>query len=280
MRFVEVADRVYVLRYPILDVNSTLIVGDGEALLVDTLATGRQAADLGEAARAITSFPWALVNTHHHFDHCFGNAALADPIRPVWAHEEANRLLLETAEAQRAEWIARWSESDPVHAEDLARVEVRGASDTFAQDIPLDLGGRLVHLRHLGHGHTAGDIVVHVPDAGVVVAGDLVEESAAPSYGDDSYPLHWPETVAALLRLDPLTTIVPGHGAPVDPAFVKAQHEDLTTVEWTLREAYGDGAPVEDAVRAVLEKSSLALTDTAARSAVRRAYADLSGTTS
>ncbi|GAB7037322.1 MBL fold metallo-hydrolase [Catenuloplanes niger JCM 9533] len=276
MRFVEVADRVYVLRYPMLDVNSTLIVGDGEALLVDTLATGRQAADLGEAARAITSFPWAVVNTHHHFDHAFGNAALADAMRPVWAHEEANRLLLATAEEQRAAWIARWSESDPVHAADLARVEVRGATDTFAQEIPLDLGGRLVHLKHLGHGHTAGDIVVHVPDAGVVIAGDLVEESAPPSYGDDSYPLQWPETVAALLRLDPLITIVPGHGAPVTPDFVKAQHEELATVEWTLREAYGDGAPVEDAARAVLAKTTLGLTEESALAAARRAYASLS----
>lgn len=278
MRFVEVADRVFVLRYPILDINSTLIVGDGEALLVDTLATGRQAADLGEAARAITSFPWALVNTHHHFDHCFGNAALADSARPVWAHEEANRLLLATAEAQRAEWIARWTESDPVHAQDLARVEIRGASDTFAQEIPLDLGGRLIHLRHLGRGHTAGDIVVQVPDAGLVVAGDLVEQSAPPSYGDDSYPLHWPETVAALLRLDPLTVVVPGHGAPVDAAFVKAQHEELAGVEWALRDAYGDGAAVEDAARAVLDKTALGLTPEAALTAARRAYADLSGT--
>jgi glyoxylase-like metal-dependent hydrolase (beta-lactamase superfamily II) len=278
VRFVEVADRVFVLRYPILDINSTLIVGDGEALLVDTLATGRQANDLGEAARAITSFPWALVNTHHHFDHCFGNAALADSARPIWAHEEANRLLLDTAEAQRAAWIARWTDTDPVHAQDLATVEIRGATDTFAQEIPLDLGGRLIHLKHLGRGHTAGDIIVQVPDAGLVVAGDLIEESATPSYGDDSYPLHWPETVAALLRLDPLTVVIPGHGAPVDADFVKAQHEELTTIEWALRDAYGDGARAEEAAEALRTKTSLGLTPEAALTAARRAYADLNGT--
>jgi hypothetical protein len=41
--WVEVADRVFVLRYPVLDVNSTLVVGDGAALLVDTLSSARQA---------------------------------------------------------------------------------------------------------------------------------------------------------------------------------------------------------------------------------------------
>ena len=73
-RFVEVADRVHVLRDPLLHVNVTLVVGDGAALLVDTLSTAGQARELAEAARAVTPHPWTIVNTHHHFDHCFGNA--------------------------------------------------------------------------------------------------------------------------------------------------------------------------------------------------------------
>ena len=39
-----------------------------------------------------------------------------------------------------------------------------------------------------GRGHTNGDLVVRVPDADVVYAGDLVEESAAPAFGSDCYP--------------------------------------------------------------------------------------------
>ncbi len=41
-RFVEVADRVLVLREPVLAVNVTLVLGDGAALLVDTLSTAGQ----------------------------------------------------------------------------------------------------------------------------------------------------------------------------------------------------------------------------------------------
>ena len=41
--FVEVAAGVHVLRYPVLDVNAVLVVGEGEALLVDTLSTAAQA---------------------------------------------------------------------------------------------------------------------------------------------------------------------------------------------------------------------------------------------
>lgn len=75
--FVEVADRVLVLREPLLAVNVTLVLGEGQALLVDTLSTVGQAVELAEAVRAVTADPLTLVNTHHHFDHCFGNATLA-----------------------------------------------------------------------------------------------------------------------------------------------------------------------------------------------------------
>ncbi|NHW88014.1 MBL fold metallo-hydrolase, partial [Escherichia coli] len=53
--FVEVADRVFVLREPALAVNVTLVLGDGAALLVDTLSTAGQAADLAVAVRAVTT---------------------------------------------------------------------------------------------------------------------------------------------------------------------------------------------------------------------------------
>ena len=40
--FVEVATGVYVLRYPVLDVNAVLVTGDGEAMLIDTLSTAER----------------------------------------------------------------------------------------------------------------------------------------------------------------------------------------------------------------------------------------------
>ena len=37
------------------------------------------------------------------------------------------------------------------------------------------LGNRRVDLMHLGRAHTAGDIVIHVPDQNVMFTGDIVE---------------------------------------------------------------------------------------------------------
>jgi glyoxylase-like metal-dependent hydrolase (beta-lactamase superfamily II) len=73
-----------------------------------------------------------------------------------------------------------------------------------------------------------------VPDAQVLVMGDLIEESASPVYGLDSFPLDWPATVA---EIEPMlsgdSVVVPGHGAVVDRGFVRRQAEDLTRVATT-----------------------------------------------
>ncbi len=104
-----------------------------------------------------------------------------------------------------------------------------------------------MQLRHLGLGHTDHDLVIAVPDAGVVFAGDLVEQGAPPDFGD-SHPEHWPSTVDALLALDPIT-VVPGHGGPVDHAFVRTQHAELTQLAVACREYRTGRASWDQAVR-------------------------------
>lgn len=270
-RFVEVAREVYLLRYPVLDVNVTLVVGDGEALLVDTLSTDAQARELADAARAVTGYPWTLVNTHHHFDHCFGNAVLAAGGRPVWGQEEAAALLAEQAARLQRQWYAQFAPSQPELAAGLAAVRVLPPDHTVHQQATVRLGDRLVLLRHLGRGHTAGDLVVQVPDADLLVAGDLVEQSGPPAF-EDAYPLEWPETVAALLRLaGPDTTVVPGHGTPVDREFVAAQHRDLAALAWLIRDGDAAGAPAEAVAATAPFGPEAALT------AAQRGYAELAG---
>ena len=113
----------------------------------------------------------------------------------------------------------------------------------------IDLGDRLVELLHPGRGHTDGDLVVVVPDARLVCAGDLVEESDTPWIGEDSFPLEWPGTLdVALGVIPPGTVVVPGHGVPVDRAFVEAQRMELATVADQVRALAASGVAVDDAV--------------------------------
>ena len=64
---------------------------------------------------------------------------------------------------------------------------------------------------------------------------------------------------------------MPGHGAVVDAAFVRAQHAELTALEWLIRDGHADGAPAAD----VAAKAPFG--PAVARVAVDRGYAELSG---
>jgi glyoxylase-like metal-dependent hydrolase (beta-lactamase superfamily II) len=264
----EVADRVLVWRQPVLDVNAVLVVGDAGALVVDTLSTPSQAGELAEAVRRVTSLPWRVVNTHHHFDHCFGNAVLApDDGTEIWAHTECvarfdRWTAVDGGEARVAEIASEYGTAMP----DVADVTLKGPNRAVSGEVTLDLGARTVRLRHLGRAHTDNDLVAVVEDANVVLAGDIVENGAPPSF-DDSWPLEWAGTVATLIELAP-ATVVPGHGGVMTLDDVAAQHADLTALEWACRQGWHGQAPPEEVAKGAPFGSLLA---------VQRAYAFLDG---
>ena len=226
-RWVEVGDGVLARRHAELDLTTGLVLGDERALVVDTRGDARQGAELAAAVRAVTALPVLVVVTHAHFDHCFGTGAFLPC--PVFAHPRCPATLAATAAAQRAEWTGYYRDhGDDVTAEALAATEPPLPDHPVDPDATLDLGGRAVALLHPGRGHTDHDVVVHVPDAAVVFAGDLVEQGAPPDL-TDAVVGEWPATLDVLLALHP-AVVVPGHGDPVDPAFVTAQRAELAEV--------------------------------------------------
>ncbi|MHB8452824.1 MAG: MBL fold metallo-hydrolase [Mycobacteriales bacterium] len=248
--WLEVADRVLVRAHEFCAVNVGLVVGDGQALLVDTLATPSQVADLLAAVRRVTAAPLVAVNTHAHFDHCFGNGALGDAA-PIWAHRGCAADLVATGEVQRraaAGWLRQ--RGDELLATELEGVGIRLPTDLVDGITTIVVGGRTVVLRHLGLGHTDHDLVVEVVDAGVIFAGDLVEEGGPPAF-EDAYPLDWPVTNRALLKLVK-GPVVPGHGRVVDAAFVRAQTEELAELARGVTGApRAVGGPFDEATRRV-----------------------------
>ena len=235
--FVEVGDRCWVARHEVADVNVGLIGGSAGLLVVDTHSSSASARRVIEQVRALGAGEVVgVVNTHAHWDHVLGNAAFRSTYvgAPIVAHEEAalsvgdraKELLVEAAE----------------HL-DVSDTEVAVPDQTFSSAKVVDLGDRIVEIVHPGRGHTGGDAVVRVGDADVFFAGDLVEESGGPAFGDDCYPLEWPATldmVASLLT--PATVVVPGHGNPVDRDFVLDQRGSIGILAETIRELAGRGA--------------------------------------
>lgn len=222
MRWIELGGGVFARRYEHLDQTLGLVVGGERCLVVDTGGDEVHGAEFAAAIREITTVPWLVVLTHAHFDHHFGTKPFLPC--PVWAHERCGAAM-GTDRATWAETFHREHKHELAHR--LLEAELVPPTQLLTDAVTLDLGGRTVTLLHPGRGHTDHDVAVHVPDVDVVFAGDLVEQGAPPSIGPDSHAGDWPRALDRLLALGP-GTIVPGHGEPVDAAFVWRQRDLLT----------------------------------------------------
>jgi glyoxylase-like metal-dependent hydrolase (beta-lactamase superfamily II) len=217
--------------------------------------------------RQLTDLPWVVVNTHAHFDHCFGNRSFLPAER--WGHRRCTQVLVTYGDLQRRIMAhhARGA-GDTSFADELDEVIVTPPDHTFDRSARIDLGDRTVELRYLGRGHTDNDIVV-APNESSICSGDLIEHGAPPEYAD-AFPLDWPATLERLAGLGP-ATFVPGHGEVVDLAFVRAQAETIARVADLARQAHADGRVASEAA------DTLPLPRPVAELALQRAYRQLDG---
>lgn len=259
----EVADRVYVRRYRDFNVTIGLIVGDGDMLLVDTRASERQARELQAEVRFIGQGRLHVVNTHHHYDHVFGNFMFLPA--DIWGHERCALHMREDSQIA----LTALAAAMPEIAREYNEVRITPPNKTFRDRAQLEIGGRRVELHHFGRGHTDNDVAVLVPDVNVIFAGDLVEEGGPPAF-EDSYPMDWPGTLAGLLEAAH-GPVVPGHGDVVTRSFVQGQLSDLAALAQLARQARFDGSSVSDAI------SMAPFPPEAARVGLMRAFAQLAG---
>jgi glyoxylase-like metal-dependent hydrolase (beta-lactamase superfamily II) len=181
-----------------------------------------------------------VVDTHGHFDHAYGNRVF----RPatIWGHERCVTFMLRTGEARRV----RIAAEQPTIADDLREVVIDPPDRTFSETAVVEVGGRPVELRYLGRGHTDHDIVIGVPGAGVLFAGDLIENGAVPYFGD-GYPLDWPATAAAIAPFVE-AVVVPGHGDHAGRAFVEEQAAAIGGLAALARRVHAGELSLDDAV--------------------------------
>lgn len=181
----EIADGVYALTAE-GDPNVGAIEGADGVLAFEARATPVMAQQWIDQLRGRTDKPFRyLVFSHYHAVRVLGAAAFEAPW--VVAHENTLALIRERgqqdwdSEAARMPRLFRGAETIP----GLSYPNV-----TFSDRMTIDLGDRVVELRHPGRGHTGGDIVVWLPDERVLFAGDLVEAEAA-LYTGDAYHTDW-----------------------------------------------------------------------------------------
>jgi glyoxylase-like metal-dependent hydrolase (beta-lactamase superfamily II) len=230
------------------DGNTTVVIGEREVLVIDTCYLPSSADGDIARIRQWTGKPvrWVL-NTHWHNDHIGGNHRyrLAWPGVQIVGHDETRRMI----DARVRSYVRRFAAADSAFgkqrdalrktaeqgvdakgaavdaagrkaaAESLKKLESAAAqfrditldppNVTFVNELRIDLGGRIVELKHLGRGNTGGDVVAWLPAERILIAGDLVDSPVPYAFG--GYPTDWIGTLGRLAAMDP-AVVVPGHG--------------------------------------------------------------------
>lgn len=269
----EIADGVFHRRYDPLDISVCLVRGADGLLLVDTRCNAREAEEIVADAAQLGDQPirW-VVNTHAHYDHTFGNQRFTDGTA-IYGH----RLIPDHFAAYEAPRLAAWlADPGPQPQHDWRGVTLTPPTHPVSAATTLDIGGRQVLLLPLAPGHTDTDLVVHVPDAGVWIVGDVIEESGPPMYGSGAFPFGWPGVLKDLAaRIGVGDVVIPGHGRPVGRDFVLEQARTLRLVADAISESVARSEPIEFVAERIAAANPLPLQ--MAEAAVLRGYALLEG---
>jgi 2-keto-4-pentenoate hydratase/2-oxohepta-3-ene-1,7-dioic acid hydratase in catechol pathway/glyoxylase-like metal-dependent hydrolase (beta-lactamase superfamily II) len=247
----EVADRVWAWTLPDGGYgwsNAGLVAGDGGSLLVDTLFDLALTREMLAAMKPITDrapITDALI-THSNGDHTHGNQLLDDSVRIIAAKGTAEEIahgmapqMLAMVQTANLGPVATPYVRDRFGHFDFSGINVRNADQTFDRDLTIEVGGRRVDLLNLGPAHTAADSVVHVPDAGVLFAGDLLFIGCTPIVWAGPIA-NWVAACDAMIALD-APTVVPGHGPVTDPDGIRAVRGYLAHVAEQAEAAYRKG---------------------------------------
>jgi cyclase len=225
--------------------NAGLIVGDNEAVLIDTFFDLAHTQELLDAARGVTDLPIRkIVNTHHNGDHCWGNQLVEGAT--VIGHHRCRTEMLTSASPS----LLAGLRNAPTNGDgavnylkrafepfDFSGIELVPPTVTFEDRLWLHPGGTSVRLEYFGPCHTLGDIVAYSPDEGVLFAGDIAFIGSTPLVWEGSL-LNWIETIGQITALKP-RVIVPGHGPVTDI-------EGLRSMEAYLGHVVAQGAELKD----------------------------------
>ncbi|MFN4272604.1 MAG: MBL fold metallo-hydrolase [Aliihoeflea sp.] len=237
------------------DPNTGVIIGEDSVMIVDAQATPRLANMVVEKIRTVTDKPIKyVVLTHYHAVRVLGASAYgADEIL---MSETARSMVVERGQE---DWDSEFGRFPRLFQGHESIPGLTWPTMTFSDRMSLYMGKRRVDLMFLGRGHTAGDIVAHVPDANVMFTGDLVEYHSA-CYCGDAHFADWPDTLEEIRDFE-LDAIAPGRGdALVGSKMVNAALDTtsdfvMSTYKPVARVAQGGGSLKEawDACRAACD---------------------------
>jgi glyoxylase-like metal-dependent hydrolase (beta-lactamase superfamily II) len=201
------------------DGNSIFLDAPRGLIVIDTGRHPEHAEKLLAYARARGKPIAAIVNTHWHLDHTTGNYDIrtAYPKAQVYATTAIEGALkgFLAASKQRAEAKPT---TDPKTLRFLHRInnpETLRPTVPVTKSGPMKIAGRRLEVHVAPFAATEADLWLYVPDEGLAIVGDLVVGIVP--FMDTACADGWKKALSEV-EATPFTTLIPGHGAPMDRA--------------------------------------------------------------
>jgi glyoxylase-like metal-dependent hydrolase (beta-lactamase superfamily II) len=251
--------------------NSVTVFGDDGVLVVDSGHFPQATRSIIAAIKARTKKPvlW-LVNSHWHGDHNHCNSLYREAFPGVHVvateatRQKIGRPEIQDEPAEMRRQVERYGKlaekkelkestramlRDAVHELQIAAADIATAQSTlpdvtFEEKLTLHLGGRDALVLFLGRGNTAGDTLVYLPGAKVLMTGDLLVFPAPYAFG--SFIGEWGPTLRKAMAID-AATIIPGHGPVMhDKSYLELVALAAEAVSARVKELAGKGLSLDE----------------------------------
>jgi len=182
-----------------VNVCALVVFGTECAVVIDTLARPE---DMNLVLDLLDNhgLPAFVVNTHGDWDHTWGNGAFAN--ETIIAHRLCRASML----GQGPRVLARKRAEEPG---EFDNVIITPPTVTFKEFMDIDLGGLTLSIQHLP-GHTADEVVVHLPELGILIAGDAAEWPIPTAHDGPLGP--WAAMLRQWAAREDVATVIPSHG--------------------------------------------------------------------
>jgi glyoxylase-like metal-dependent hydrolase (beta-lactamase superfamily II) len=220
---------VFAAPEPAFLVNSFLLEGSDEVVVIDAQFLASSARGLRARLDAIGKPLAALILSHPHPDHYNGAAILLDGLGEVsvLATASTDAGIRATAEAKRAFWT-------PQYGEDYPRAFVY-PDRIIASGETLRFGDIVLKVDDLGPGEASDIVVFHAPETGELFASDLVYSACHPWLAEERSDLWRAQLAAVKARYVGAATVHAGHGPSGNIGLIDAQQDYISAFEDLVR---------------------------------------------
>lgn len=222
-------------------VNAGFVAGHDGVVIIDTMYSPADGREIAAFAKHHATAPFlAIINTHHHADHTFGNQVFG---APVIASDECRRRMVDNLNTA-------WSPGELAGlrqslGERIDGLAITVPSLTFAAKMTVHLGqldgpsgGQCeLHLQLAG-GHTPGSSTVYLPHQGILFTGDLFFVGRYP-FVRHADTLAWVDALRRIKAIGP-ATLVPGHGPVCDASMAVREADRMIGYFLETRGKLGD----------------------------------------